>query len=634
MPYKNKDLIAMNTYQTCTLNFLHSLKPPPKEKLSKWADNYGYIPTGASDYIGSWRTEFLPYMREPMDALTDPCVHEMTIMGPTQGAKSSILLQYLAYTIVRDPGPFIWIHPTGEAAERFSKERIEPLFREMPCLQGKVTESKSRTSGNTILHKTYYGGRFRLASAGSPAALAQSPERYIVLDDVSNFPLSVGAQGNPFGIIEKRSRTFRNRKIIRLGTPTIEGECWATYYYEKSDQRKYYVPCPSCGHKQILEFERLKWDVLVGPSDEIQYKVWYDCEGCSDKIRHDQKLWMIKNGEWRATKPGRKARGYWFNALYLPWTSWEELIAEWLDAQGDPEKIKEFVNLQLGKTWKRLAEAPPDWEELLKRRENYSGRALPSNKIQKITMGVDVQLDRFIYVIIGWGADFEAWVLSEGEEPEWEDLEKVLASSWIAPDGHKKKIDLALIDSGYRTEEIYEWVFKHAPNHVRAIKGERQWSSLFSPSRIERGAKTGKLIKRYLLWHLDTYRLKSKLYRLLNKKPSQGGYFHFGSEVDERFVRELTSERLEERKLPGGRHVFEWVQTGQNHRHDATLYALAGAYMVGVKYLAPEPEIEISDNGGERKEGISPSDKKESLPEKKSNPSKQGGFVRGFLRRR
>jgi phage terminase large subunit GpA-like protein len=620
------------------------MKIPRRIQLSQWADEHGYIPPEASSYSGPWRTSNIPYLKEILDSLSDPFIHAVNIKASAQSGKSACSLMFLAYIIAEDPGPFLWIHPNEEAAERFSKERVQPMFRDTPVLRGRVAEKKGRESGNTIMYKVFLGGRFRLASAKSAIALAQSPERYIILDDISNFDISVKEQGSPFGIIEKRSRTFPNRKIVRNGTPTVEGTCWASYYYEKSDQRKYYVPCPECKGKQILDFWKgIKWDFVLTKADELEPSVHYECEFCKYKIPDSIKIkrWMLDHGEWRADKPNRKERGYWISALYWPGELWKPLVEEFLSIKHDPEGLRQFKNLQLGETWREEAESAPEWSILLGRKEGYEGWNLPSPKIKRITMGVDVQMDRFVYSVVGWGADFEAWILSHGLVESFEELDRILENKFEIED-KKKFINLLLIDAGYRTDEVYEWVFKHSPVKVRAVKGEKQWSSLFGKSIIERGGLSGKPLKRYILWHLDTYRLRMKLFRLLNKKPSQKGFFHMGNEIDEQFVRELTNERLVLRKSRSGRITHEWEQIGQNHYHDAVIYALAGAYMVGVRDLIAEEDfLKIEEAPLKREEpsqkAISREDQKvsERIPGLVRNlqiprPGRRPGFVPRF----
>jgi hypothetical protein len=133
-----------------------------------------------------------------------------------------------------------------------------------------------------------------------------------------------------------------------------------------------------------------------------------------------------------------------------------------------------------------------------------------------------------------------------------------------------------------------------------------------------------------------------KLFRLLNKKPSQKGFFHMGNEIDEQFVRELTNERLVLRKSRSGRITHEWEQIGQNHYHDAVIYALAGAYMVGVRDLIAEEDfLKIEEAPLKREEpsqkAISREDQKvsERIPGLVRNlqiprPGRRPGFVPRF----
>lgn len=42
--------------------------------------------------------------------------------------------------------------------------------------------------------------------------------------------------------------------------PTIKGLSRIEREFEASDQRRYFAPCPHCGHMQWLRFERLRWE--------------------------------------------------------------------------------------------------------------------------------------------------------------------------------------------------------------------------------------------------------------------------------------------------------------------------------------------------------------------------------------
>ena len=77
------------------------------------------------------------------------------------------------------------IYPTVEAAEAFSKERIDPTFKYSPGLKHKLHEGKegrgaAKKSSTTIRMKHYAGGYIALVGANSPAGLASRPIRILL----------------------------------------------------------------------------------------------------------------------------------------------------------------------------------------------------------------------------------------------------------------------------------------------------------------------------------------------------------------------------------------------------------------------------------------------------------------------
>ena len=87
------------------------------------------------------------------------------------------------------------------------------------------------------------------------------PARYLFLDEVDAYPPSADEEGDPVALAEARTRTFSWRsKVFLASTPTIHGISRIEREYEASDQRRYFVPCPHCEHRQWLQFERLRWE--------------------------------------------------------------------------------------------------------------------------------------------------------------------------------------------------------------------------------------------------------------------------------------------------------------------------------------------------------------------------------------
>ena len=169
--------------------------PPPDLTVSEWADLERRLSSEASAEPGRWRTDRTPYMREIMDALTDPGVERIVIMSSAQVGKTELLLNALGYFVDYDPSPMLLLQPTLEMAQTFSKDRLAPMCRDTPALKSKIQDAKSRSSGNTMLHKTFPGGHITMAGANSPASLASRPVRNVLADEVDRYPVSAGVRG-------------------------------------------------------------------------------------------------------------------------------------------------------------------------------------------------------------------------------------------------------------------------------------------------------------------------------------------------------------------------------------------------------------------------------------------------------
>ena len=193
------------------------LKPPPLLTVSQWADEYRRLSAESSAEPGRWRTDRAPYQAGIMDACNDPRVREIVVMKSAQVGWTEILGNVVGYHIDRDPSPILLIQPTLEMAEAWSKDRLAPMVRDTPALQGKIKDARSRDSGNTMLHKTFPGGHVTMAGANSPASLASRPIRVVLCDEVDRYPASAGTEGDPVSLARKRTTTFWNRKLL-MGT--------------------------------------------------------------------------------------------------------------------------------------------------------------------------------------------------------------------------------------------------------------------------------------------------------------------------------------------------------------------------------------------------------------------------------
>ena len=233
-----------------------ALLPPRDISVSQWADENVVLTGSGSAERGQWHTR--PYQREPMDVLSpSPSVQAGGVDVRGTDAQDHIMVNFLGYIADVDPGPTLAVEPRSEDAKALSKDRVAPLFRHSPALQGKLAAVKSRDSNNTAMHKVFANGSGHITFTGaiSPSGLAMRPIRYLLLDEIDRYPTSAGSEGDPVSLAMQRTGEFEhNKKVIMCSTPTVDGESRIQAAWNTSDQREYFVPCPKCNHFQILVF--------------------------------------------------------------------------------------------------------------------------------------------------------------------------------------------------------------------------------------------------------------------------------------------------------------------------------------------------------------------------------------------
>ena len=576
------------------------IAPDPFLSVSEWSDENRVLSSKASAEPGRWRTSRTPYLKEIMDCLSPMSPIERTVfMKGAQVGATEAGNCWIGYVIAHTPGPMMAVSPTVEMAKRNSKQRIDPLIMESSVLAALVSPSRSRDAGNTILAKDFRGGTLVLTGANSAVGLRSMPVRFLFLDEVDGYPSDVDGEGDAISLAEARTRTFARRKIFIVSTPTISGASTIEREYQASDQRRYFLPCPNCSHRQWLRFEQLRWE------KGLPETVAYVCEACGMSIAEHHKTWMLEHGEWQATVPAYKGKtaGFHLSSLYSPlgWRSWHEIAAAWDSAvskeSGSVAAIKTFRNTELGETWEEQGEAP-EWERLLERAEDYPIGNVPEGGLLLVA-GVDVQRDRIEISVWVFGRGKESWLVEHrglvgdtGKSDVWRLLEAMLSETWMHASGAELPLVRIALDTGYATEHAYSFVRASKDSRLVAIKGVHRGAALVSAPRAIDISIGGKRLKAGIkLVSVVSSIAKSELYSNLRKTilvdddgvvSYPAGYVHL-PRVDAEYVQQLCAEQLITRKDRNGYQKREWKKTRErNEALDCYVYARAAAAMAGL----------------------------------------------------
>ena len=565
--------------------FRDGLRPEAELTVSVWADQFRMLSSKASAEPGPWRTSRTPYLMEPMDCLSSSStVQRVVMMFAAQTGKTEAGSNWLGYVIDHAPGPMLCVQPTVEMAKRLSKQRLESMISETPCLTEKIAPARSRDSGNTMFSKEFPGGMMLLTGANSATGLRSAPCRYIFADEIDAFPADVDGEGDPVSLAEKRATTFARRKILLTSTPTVKDHSRIEAEYLRSDQRRYFVPCPKCGEMQWLKWSQVRWE------DNDPQTAKYQCEKCHGKFTDMHKPAMLRAGEWRATAPGDgKTRGYQLSGLYSPlgWFSWADMVEEFLRAKSDAPALKTWVNTRCAETWEEDYASKVSADGLRERCEDFPMGVMPEGS-SVLTFGIDVQDNRLAISGWAWGRDEEAWLIYHQEifgDPSradlWKQVDEAVLREWDHASGRKLRPDVVAIDSGgHFTAEVYQFARERARQGVIAIKGAsaRNKPVIGRASKVDLNSR-GRTLKRGAVVHsVGTDTAKTTLFARLKHNEAGEGYLHFPTETTDEFFKQLTAEKQVLKHTRGGFPVREWVKkpNARNEALDTLVYAFAG----------------------------------------------------------
>lgn len=575
--------------------------PPPRLTVSQFADKELVVAVGPLSGT-RWKTDLAPYQRGIMDAFHEPGVEVVAVRGSSQWGKTACACNLVAYHIAHDPCPILVVEPTVDPmANDFSKNRLAPLIESSPALKEKIKEPRSKKDAtNNILLKTFASGFLAIGGANSAASLASRSVRVLVLDEIDRYPAELAGEGSTIEIALKRTLVYRGRRrVFIISSPTIEDgpiDAW----FKQGDQRRFYVPCPSCSHMHVLQWANVRF------TDHDPDTAHFVCPACKESFGDRDRVEILRHGEWRADKPTRGIASFHMWEGYSPFSSLAEIVRGFLRAKlartrGDRSAMHTWINTTLGEPVQIDDGEGVEPNVLLLRREEYVAvRAGEPRKIAVpaggccLTLGVDVQDDRLEGLVIGWGPGEESWIVDRVTLPgdtsqpgPWAMLDELLDMTYEHASGARLHVLATCIDSGgHRTTMVYDYAHRQAARRVYATIGRDGERPIVSSPSPRRWGRTERQVPLYTIGVDAAKALVMSRLKLTEKGP---GFVHLPADhpfIDEEFVAQLTSERLVTR-WHKGIPTTQWVKTrARNEALDAAVLSLAALRLLNPNLTA------------------------------------------------
>ncbi len=578
---------------------LRALFRPEPQTAVEWADANYYLPKESAYQEGRWET--LPFQRAIMNAMGSDYIREVNVVKSARVGYSKMLLGVYAYFIEhKQRNTLIWL-PTDGDAENFMKTHVEPTIRDIPSLLALAPWYGKKHRDNTLTMKRFTNGRGFWCLGGKAAKNYREKSVDVAgYDELAAFDDDIEQEGSPTFLGDKRIEGSVWPKSIRGSTPKVRGTCQIERAASESPHfMRFHVACPHCGEEQYLKFGDketpfgLKWT----PDDPSS--VFYLCEHNACVIRQqeldftdaryicektgiwtrDGILWFSSSGE-EIEPPDSVTFHIW--TAYSPFTTWVQIVKDWMKTKGDTGKRKTFVNTTLGETWEAKIGERPDAEVMAERKEHYS--APVPDRVAYLTAGIDSQLDRYEMRVWGWGPGEESWLIDRqiimGRHDDEQTLLRVdeaINKTYTRRNGAEMSISRICWDiGGIDPTIVYERSKKHGLFRVIPIKGASVYGKPVASMPRKRN-KNG-----VYLTEIGTDTAKEQIYNRFTLTPEGDeplpGAVHFPNNpdiFDLTEAQQLTAEEQVEKWVDGRKKILWDSKKRRNEALDCFVYALA-----------------------------------------------------------
>lgn len=605
-----------------------ALEPRPSVARSQWCAEHLYLPAETSATPGPYDLDRYAYLRDVLDAVDDPEVEQIVLCWATQLGKTTLLQAVLASQAMLSPVPAMLGSADKDSLVEL-RDKFYALAEASPTVAPTLPDVRLRNNrwvdvGGLRCHLAYSYNTQRMSGKSCALVLNTELDRW----------RKTLTHGDPFKIISQRVKAFHRFKIISESTPSNE-ESRIVRLYEQSDQRRFLIPCPRCGHWQELRFFRWRKGPykdrggvggltdekgnMLSPDEALQ-TAHYICErGCrfeshekTDAVR--QGLWIPKGqrvdretGEIQGTpQRSRRIWGARLSSLYAETVTFGRAAAEWLLSRDSLPELQVFYNDWLALRWRRKAKTLK-WRELWRRLRGVFQPGTVPPWAYFLTAGVDIGKGYARYVVRAWGEGGQSALVEWGTtrrppESRAGHLEaltsEILQRRWHLPPtmpsptgATSMLVTMMGIDCGYKPHLVHDyWLGLGATRKrvrqlrgVAELKGGERWRARV----VERSARDGKPYEGgQTRWEVSRAHFNADLHdrwKLSAETPGAWLLTDAPLDVCENYLRELTNEAPVQKRNKLGRSTTVWEVVDQNignHFFDAEAYAAACADMV------------------------------------------------------
>lgn len=422
------------------LSVLDALKPPRPLSVAAHARAHRWVPSAETGQLQKWDDTLAPYLTEPMEALTQPGIDTVAIVGPGACGKTMIAENRVLHAIHAEPANLLWYLPTEPLADSYVKGRIEPMLEAHEALIGHLRHGRDSTS-----FKRFRGGRVEFLPF-TPTALVNKHVAHIIADEFDSFDPGLG---DPQALLNPRRQAAleagAHSTLLLISHPDrgkpltapIDRQAGILRVWLESDRRTFWWSCPHCEawsspNPGAARHMALTWkEGASGDEAEATARLVCPVHGCLITEAERRAMlrgptrWicegqrMDEDGTVHGVRMPNRQAGFWITGTMSPFTKGgigglaraRAQAEREMAASGDWRSLHQVMV----KTW-GVPYAPPahlgsvDAAAIAERVEDLTLGQVPEG-VRFLTAWADAQTNRWELLVRGWGEAGESWII-------------------------------------------------------------------------------------------------------------------------------------------------------------------------------------------------------------------------------
>lgn len=608
---------------------LEAMAPEMPVKASVWSDEHYVLSNAAVPQ--PWKP--WPFQRDLLDVIAMPSVtpDEISVAKSTRVGVTEVMKVAMAYLLAHAGRHVAMYQPTDDKARKFAQSDVMPMIKSMPVLRDMANsrdEHTGRTGSRAAAQLELNGRMLRLLGAATKANFRQYSTDYALLDECDTYPASVGGEkgdGDPVALAKGRTDSSPFGRVVAASSPTLAGESLIEDQVSAAEAVfHFFFPCPMCGSETRLDFkgDGVSWGMTWDERDEnepltdryinsLAATVKYKPECCKEpwgyeKLRpaleegywatDDGQLWIDNEDpdKWPALRDAEGEETSWpASVSFRIWRAynldrnWSRIVRDYYKSLDNPAAYQVWHNNVLGQSYRN---AENEVAEGLEGRREEESWVPPDMRI--VVAATDVQKDRLSTLVVGFGPEWNTYVLERRED--WgptDDLGGAAWQSWAswiqsspryatgAPEEKEHgsvRVNTVVVDSAYNTQTVYGGCstreFKSWTRRV-PLRGTPSPRSYLVPDvkQMPVGGRARKGGPRIPVLMLNTNVVKDRLVERINAGHDAGGESErkvfFSHLIGPDVFDELTSEYKKLVQSRWGVPLGRWVK---KHGSNAT----------------------------------------------------------------